>query len=407
MKKFITVSLASAFLLGGLSVYLSKALPSYGAVASKFKTVKDPVPGSYVVVLKDQGLTSKDKKGALRVKSLAKVLLSSRTGGRGAVKYIYSSAIAGFSVRMSPADARKLSQDDRVEYVAEDGKVQLVGGVSIAAGTQINPTWGLDRIDQRALPLDNQYKYPNTAKTVHAYIIDTGIFTTHPDFGGRATADFDAVGGTGTGTDCNGHGTHVAGTVGSTTYGVAKKVKLHAVRVLGCNGSGTFSGVIAGVDWVTANHVSPSVANMSLGGGAFPALDTAVQTSIASGVTYAIAAGNSGADAINFSPARVPEAITVGATDIADNRASFSNFGSILDIFGPGVSITSTSNSGGTTVLSGTSMAAPHVAGAVALYLQGNPLATPATVAQALVRKSTKNVVINPGTGSPNRLLFR
>ena len=248
-------------------------------------------------------------------------------------------------------------------------------------------------------PLSNSYTYNQTGQGVHAYIIDTGIRATHQEFGGRVTNGADFIGdGNGT-NDCNGHGTHVAGTTGGTTYGVAKSVTIHAVRVLGCTGSGSTSGVIAGVDWVTANHASPAVANMSLGGGASTALDNAVTSSVNSGVSYAVAAGNSNANACNSSPARAAAAITVGATTSSDARSSFSNFGTCLDIFAPGSSITSawsTSNTA-TNTISGTSMASPHVAGAIALYLQTNPGASGAAVTSALVNNSTAEQGHEPG----------
>jgi subtilisin family serine protease len=242
---------------------------------------------------------------------------------------------------------------------------------------------------------------------VTAYIIDTGIRFAHTDFGGRATSGYDAVDG-GSADDCNGHGTHVAGTVGGTRYGVAKAVRLVGVRVLNCSGSGTNAGVIAGVNWVTQNARKPAVANMSLGGGASTALDNAVAASISSGVTYALAAGNSNANACSASPARVASAITVGATTSTDARASYSNYGTCLDIFAPGSSITSAWSTSNTTTrsISGTSMASPHVAGAAALVLSANPSATPAQVRDSLVASSTPGVVTSAGTGSPNRLLF-
>ncbi|MFC7613217.1 S8 family serine peptidase [Actinokineospora soli] len=266
---------------------------------------------------------------------------------------------------------------------------------------------GLDRIDQRNLPLDSSYTYPNRAANVTAYVIDTGIRTSHGDFGGRATWGTNTSG-DGNNSDCHGHGTHVAGTVGGTAHGVAKGVKLVAVKVLNCQGSGSNSGVISGVDWVTRNAVKPAVANMSLGGGASSAVDTAVRNSIASGVTYSLASANDNADACNTSPARVAEGITVNATDRNDARASFSNYGTCTDVFAPGVSITApwhTSDSA-TNTISGTSMAAPHVAGVVALRLSAHPNETPAQVATALLGAATPSKVTNPGAGSPNRLLF-
>jgi aqualysin 1 len=272
--------------------------------------------------------------------------------------------------------------------------------------TQSNPPWGLDRIGQRNLPLNAGYSYTTTGAGVNVYVIDTGIRRTHAQFGGRAFAGFDAFGGNTN--DCNGHGTHVAGTIGGSTFGVAKGVRLFAVRVLSCSGSGSTSGVIAGVDWVTANHIDPAVANMSLGGGMSTALDTAVRNSIGAGVTYSIAAGNSDTNASNSSPARVAEAITVGATTRNDVRSSFSNFGSVVDIFAPGSSIQSawiTSDTASAT-LSGTSMAAPHVAGVAARFKQSNPSASPATVRNEIVNQATLNVLNGIPAGTANRLLF-
>jgi subtilisin family serine protease len=342
------------------------------------------IPGSYIVGLRSGSSPS---------------TVAGKYGG--AVTHTYGKVFSGFAANMSEAAARRLAADPAVAWVEQDSVVRL-------DDTQNGATQGLDRIDQRNLPLDRSYTFATTATNVHAYIIDTGIRISHHDFGGRASVGTDTVGDGRNGIDCNGHGTHVSGTVGGATFGVAKGVSLVAVRVLDCGGSGTNAGVIAGVDWVTANAIKPAVANMSLGGGASAALDQAVQRSIAAGVTYAVAAGNSNANACNSSPSRTPEAITVGATDVSDNRASFSNFGSCLDIFGPGVNITSDwmDNDDATNTISGTSMATPHVAGAAALVLAGSPGASPASVRNALVGNGTTGKVVNAGASSPNVLLF-
>jgi subtilisin family serine protease len=325
---------------------------------------------------------------------------ANRARGRGAeVVAEWQDALRGFAVRGNPELIISLRTDPDVQYVEQ------VQEFSIQT-TQSPATWGLDRIDQRDRPLSNSFTYTRTGAGVRAYIIDTGIRTTHNEFGGRASIGANYA--SGGGEDCNGHGTHVAGTVGGTNYGVAKGVTLVGVRVLNCAGSGTTTGVINGVNWVKSNAIKPAVANMSLGGGVSTTLDNAVASAISSGITFAVAAGNSGANACNYSPARTGTAITVGATTSSDARASYSNFGSCVDIFAPGSGITSAwkNSNTATNTISGTSMASPHVAGVVALYLQANPGASPASVANALIANASLNKISSVGTGSPNRLLF-
>jgi subtilisin family serine protease len=350
------------------------------------------IAGSYIVVYGEASVNAQALTSTLVSKYDVKV------------EHTYQHALKGFAGQMSPAAARKLAAEDGVAYVEQNGKVSVLA-------TQPNPpSWGLDRIDQRDLPLDNSYTYNATAGNVRAYVIDTGIRVTHTTFGGRAVWGTNTTG-DGNNTDCNGHGTHVAGTIGGAEYGVAKGVALTAVKVLDCGGSGSFAGVAAGVDWVTGDHAAgaPAVANMSLGGaGTNATVENAVRNSIIDGVTYAIASGNSNSDACNFTPARVAEAITVNASTRADARASFSNLGTCTDIFAPGEGILSSYHTSDTATasLSGTSMAAPHVAGGAALLLAGSPGLTPAQVASTMFANSTLNKITNPGTGSPNRLLF-
>jgi subtilisin family serine protease len=389
-RRLWTVSLLTAAVTGLVAFGgTAAAAPAEGNVVSADSP--DAVANSYIVMLKQAA--SSDVAG--KASNLAAQF-------QGTVERTYTAALHGFATSMSATQARRLAAHPDVAYVQQNQTIRL-------SATQLNPpSWGLDRIDQRDLPLDNSYTYSTIASNVHAYVIDTGIRRTHTDLGGRAITGIDEVTPGGTADDCNGHGTHVSGTIGGTSYGVAKGVTLVAVRVLDCSGSGTTAGVAAGVDWVTVNAIKPAVANMSLGGSADPTLDSAVANSIASGVTYGIAAGNSSADACTFSPARVSTAITVGATDISDNRASFSNFGTCVHIFAPGVNITSAwnTNDTATNTISGTSMATPHVVGAAALILAANPAWTPSQVRSNMVASATPNKVVNPGSGSPNLLLY-
>ncbi|WP_208543213.1 S8 family peptidase [Marilutibacter alkalisoli] len=393
----------------GIGGVLMLGMGIASAADAELRIAKQPVEGRYIVVLKEdaaalsgevQTATGRSKPS---VATVAREFAASRGKGksRANVVHTYNKVLRGFVVEADDDALAALLADDRVAYVEEDGVVE-------AWATQNNATWGLDRIDQRDLPLNSTYVYDTTASNVHAYIIDTGIRSSHNDFGGRVGSGYTAINdGNGT-NDCHGHGTHVAGTVGGTTWGVAKQVSLYPVRVLGCNGSGTNSGVIAGMDWVASNHTKPAVANMSLGGGASTSTDDAVTRMRNAGVTVVVAAGNDNSSACNYSPARSTSAITVGSTTSSDARSSFSNYGSCLDIFAPGSSITSawSSSNTATNTISGTSMASPHVAGVAALYLAGNPGATPSQVTSAIINSSTPNKVTSPGSGSPNRLLY-
>ena len=375
-------------LLFALALPVSSAAAARGDVPVLATDSSTVIAGRYIVVFKPGTPAAAVSAAAENARGLG-----------GQVDFVYEAALTGFAGSFPERAIAGLSHNPNIEFIEADQVMTI-------DTTQSPATWGLDRIDQRNLPLNNTYTYNFTGTGVTAYIVDTGIRFTHNEFGGRATSGFDSVDG-GSADDCHGHGTHVAGTVGGSTYGVAKAVSLVAVRVLNCSGSGSTSGVIAGVDWVTSHHTSKAVANMSLGGSPSTALDNAVRNSIASGVVYAIAAGNSNRNACNFSPARTAEAITVGATTSTDARASYSNKGSCLDLFAPGSSITSawyTSNTA-TNTISGTSMATPHVAGVAALYLQSHN-ATPEQVRNAIVGAATANVVGNPGKDSPNLLLY-
>ena len=354
------------------------------------RTAAGAVPGQYIVVLQNS------------VADAAAVANDLVTAAGGSLLRVYSSALKGFAARLSAPAAAALQANPLVASVEADQMMRA--DVTQAMDANGDP-WGLDRIDQSALPLSRTYTYSSTGAGVHAYIIDTGIWTLHPEFGGRANNVFDAY--HATGEDCNGHGTHVSGTIGAATYGVAKGVSLHGVRVLSCAGLGLNSDVIAGVHWVTANHVNPAVANMSLGGGKSPALDQAVTNLWNSGVFLAIAAGNDNVDACTESPSGAPSVFTVAASEKTDAKASYSNWGTCVELYAPGSAIVSTYLAGTTMSLSGTSMATPHVVGVAALYKATFGDQPSATVSNWIVSNSTSGVITGNVSGTPNRLLFK
>ena len=345
-----------------------------------------PIPGQYIVVFNDDVA---DPHGKAKEKALK---------ASGKLKYSYGAVLKGFAAELSDEAVAALRSDSDVAYVEQDQTVSI-------NTTQTGATWGIDRIDQRNRPLSGTYTYTATASAVRVYIIDTGIQTSHTQFGGRASAVYDAFGGSGQ--DCNGHGTHVAGTVGASTYGVAKAVKLRAVRVLDCGGSGSWSGIIAGMDWVRLNHIKPAVANMSLGGGYSSSVNTAANNLSNAGVFVAVAAGNSNANACNYSPASAANVTSVASSTSTDAKSSFSNYGSCTHLYAPGSSITSTWLSGGTNTISGTSMASPHVAGVAALYKATYGDASSSTIRTWLINNSTTGVISGNPTGTPNRLLYK
>ena len=388
MNQKLSLALASALVVAACAEPTTSTPPAMAEVESVNFAASATIPGRFIVTLRD---------GA------SPASVAREHGVRP--DFVYAHVLNGFAGAMSDAARAGLLRDARVVRVEADG-------IAHTTTTQSNATWGIDRTDQRPLPLSGTYTYTNTGSGVTAYIIDTGIRYTHTEFGGRAVFGYDAFGGNGS--DCNGHGTHVAGTVGGATYGIAKNVTLVAVRVLDCGGSGTWSGVIAGMDWVTANHAAgtPAVANMSLGGGANSSVDAAVDRMIDDGVSVAVAAGNGNRggrqqDACGYSPARVPRAMTIGATTKTDSKTSWSNYGPCVDWFAPGAGITSAWYQSDTQLdtISGTSMATPHVAGVAALYLQSNSGASPQTVRDALYANTTKGIVTSSSTAN-NHLLY-
>ncbi len=411
LSNAISRSLATITLVASCQIGLAQVSQDYQPTVASIHGYTSPakISNQYIVVLKDdvvfnaaaEQATTNFSMAQARAAVVQDMSISMATQARGTVKQTYSSSINGFVIQ-SRASKRvaQLLNDPRVAHIEADQVVSI-------GATQNNATWGLDRIDQTSLPLNNTYNYDFDGTGVNAYVIDTGVRITHNQFGGRGRSGYTAINdGNGT-NDCQGHGTHVAGTIGSSTYGVAKDTTIYAVRVLGCDGSGSNSGVIGGVDWVAANHIKPAVANMSLGGGASTALDNAVNSAVSQGITMVVAAGNDNSNACSYSPARAASAITVGSTTSSDARSSFSNYGTCLDIYAPGSSITSTwsTSNSATNTISGTSMASPHVAGVVALYLDEFPGASPSQVEAAVEGAAIPNKVTDARTGSPNLLL--
>jgi subtilisin family serine protease len=342
-----------------------------------------PIDGSYVVVLKDGA----DPRSVAAVSGVNP-------------RHVYAAVLNGFSAELNEGQLTALRRNPNVDYIEQDQEFTV-------AATVTAHSWGLDRIDQRSRPLSGTYTYNATASAVRAYVIDTGIYTSHTQFGGRASNVYDAFGGNGQ--DCNGHGTHVAGTIGGSAYGVARSVMLRGVRVLNCSGSGSTSGIIAAVDWVRVNGIKPAVANMSLGGGYSSSLNTAVNNLHNSGIFVAVAAGNENQNACNVSPASASSVYTTAASTSSDAKASYSNYGSCVDGYAPGSSITSAwiGSTGATNTISGTSMASPHVAGVAALYKGTYGDAASSTIVSWINSNATANVISGNVTGTPNRLLFK
>ncbi|WP_329191659.1 MULTISPECIES: S8 family peptidase [unclassified Streptomyces] len=378
------------------------------------RTVGEPIAGRYLVVFKDGGVPSPDAARTTAAQgrqaeqaTVASVAERLAKAHGGSVRTVFDTALHGYVAEMTPGQAQQVASDPAVESVERDS-VQHSASAPEAAQAASVASWGLDRVDQRSLPLDGSYTAPNTASNVTVYLVDSGLRTTHSQFGGRAGIGVDLVGDGRNGGDCVGHGTHVAGTVGGKDYGVAKGVRLVSVRVTPCNDSIPTSAIVSAADWITKRAVKPAVVNMSINGGVSAAEDKAIRNSIASGVTWVVSSGNSGADACRNSPGDIGEAIVVNNSTSGDQRRSDSNWGACTDLFAPGTGITSAWNSGDkdSHKLTGTSMAAPHVAGAAAIYLSAHPTATPAQVQDALIKAATTGKIGNAGTNTPNRLLY-
>ncbi|MFI8363625.1 S8 family serine peptidase [Streptomyces sp. NPDC085612] len=402
----IAVAMATAVIAVTIAVDPAEAGPAHGHVRS----AADPIPGRYLVVFKEAPATPDPARATVsrgpapdsdQQAAASAAERTARTHG-GTVRTVYSTALRGYAADMTEAQAARVAADPAVSYVQQDGLH------AVSATSQTDPPWGLDRVDQRDLPLDRTYTAARPAADVTVYLVDSGLRTTHAQFRGRASIGVDEVGDGRNGADCTGHGTHVAGTVGGKDFGVAKGVKLVAVRVTDCRDRAATSAIIAAADWITAHAVKPAVVNMSINGGGNSAEDQAIKRSIASGVTWVVSSGNGNTDACNNSPARIGAALVVNNSTADDVRRSDSNFGPCTDLFAPGTSITSAGHQSDTADrrLSGTSMAAPHVTGAAALYLSAHPTATPAEVHSALVGAATTGRVRSAGKGTPNRLLF-
>ncbi|MDN3612208.1 S8 family peptidase [Vibrio ostreicida] len=397
LKKILSCCIAST-----LSIVSSAALAQQTLAPLVTAPEKQGIENQYIVVLKQPMTLSTDADALQRFTQQTVSSLASEHALN--IEKVFDHSLNGFVAKLTDQQLEALRNDQQVDFIEQD-KIITLDPVLSTDANQSNAVWGLDRIDQRNLPLNNSYNYNYDGTGVTAYVIDTGVTNTHVEFGGRSTSGYDFVDNDSDASDCNGHGTHVAGTIGGAQYGVAKNVNIVGVRVLSCSGSGSTSGVIGGVDWVAANASGPSVANMSLGGGVSTALDRAVASAVQSGVSFTLAAGNSNADACNSSPAREATGVTVGSTTSSDSRSSFSNWGSCVDVFAPGSSIKSAWYDGGYRTISGTSMAAPHVAGVAALYLQENNALSPAQVSTLISDRASVDKV-NDTRGTVNKLLY-
>ncbi|GGE66301.1 S8 family peptidase [Shewanella carassii] len=398
-KHFIAIAVAAAL---SSPFVLAQDYQAQLHAVNPAKAIKD----QYIVVFNTPAVINlNDPNGVSAYASSMGARLANEHGIE--VRQNFGNSLNGVLVKANAAQIQSLLKDPNIKYVEQDQRVSIEPMVE-AAGDQGGATWGLDRIDQRDLPLNSNYHYDYDGSGVTAFVIDTGVRNTHNEFGGRASSGYDFIDNDNDSSDCNGHGTHVAGTIGGSTYGVAKNVNIVGVRVLNCSGSGSNSGVISGINWVKNNAQGPSVANMSLGGGASQALDDAVNAAVAAGISFVVAAGNDNSNACNYSPARAANAVTVGSTTSTDSRSSFSNYGTCLDIYAPGSSITSAwyNSNSATNTISGTSMASPHVAGVAALYLAENPALSPTQLTNLLVSRASSGKVGDAKTGSPNKLLY-